>query len=392
MIEIKHKDQCCGCTACYSICPMHCIEMLADEEGFLYPVIDSSKCIDCRACEQVCPIINKKVHANPLKAFAVQNREPNILYNSASGGAYYALAEDSVMNGGIVYGAAYDDKCVVRHLSASCIDEISIFSSSKYVQSTQGDTFSEIKNRLKNGTQVCYSGTPCQVAGLKAFLGTPYDNLFTVDLVCKGVSSPLVFEKYISFMETKYNSKIVGLNFKRKTYGYHSSTMSLDFENGCSYSAGGITDLMMRSFRANICLRPSCSKCAFKGEGRISDLTLFDCWHYQELTGKTDDDKGHTAVLVHTKKGFEVLMRCADKLDVDEIDAEKVIALDGIMVNNSAEIHSERDAFMKCVETRGLNYAVKTFIPIGVMDFLKESSKGILYKLHLLNLVKKYGR
>lgn len=392
MIEIIHKEQCCGCTACYSICPTHCIEMLMDEEGFLYPVIDASKCINCKACERVCPIINKKEYIDPLKAFAVQNKNPDVLFNSASGGAYYALAEDAVMNGGVVYGAAYDDKCVVRHLSASSIDEISIFSSSKYVQSSQGDIFSEIKKRLQNGTQVCYSGTPCQVAGLKAFLGKSYDKLFTVDLVCKGVSSPLVFKNYISLMEAKYNNKIIGLNFKRKTYGYHSSTMSLDFENGYSYSAGGITDLMMRSFRANICLRPSCSKCAFKGQGRASDLTLFDCWHYHELTGKSDDDKGHTAVLVHTQKGLEILARCADKLDIDEIDVEKVIALDGTMVNNFVDFHPQRDEFMKCVRTSGLNCAIKTFIPISITDHIKESSKGILYKMHLLNLVKKYGR
>lgn len=390
MIQIINKRKCSGCTACYSICPKHCIEMRKDEEGFLYPFVNKDICINCGACEKICPVINRvNISASLSETFAVQNKDRSVLYDSASGGAFTAISMPTVLEGGTVYGAAYTKEWEIQHLGTQKIAELSRFRNSKYVQSKQGDVFSEIKEKILNGEQVCYSGTPCQVAGLKSFLKEDSENLFTVDLVCKGVSSPLLFQKYIKYMKEKYDSDIVGVNFKRKTYGYHSSTMSVDFANGIRYSRGGITDPMMRSFRANICLRPSCADCAFKGINRISDMTLFDCWHYEQLSKLKDNDKGHTAILVHTKKGESRLKACTKWLDIKRINLEQVVKLDGIMIENQVIEHPKRDLFMNYIKDNDLIPAIKKYIPITIIDRLKDSSKGFLYKIHLLNLVKK---
>ena len=182
------------------------------------------------------------------------------------------------------------------------------------------------------------------------------------------------------------------INFKRKTYGYHSSTMSISFQNGAHYDRGGITDPMMRSFRANICLRPSCTGCAFKSAIRKSDLTLFDCWHYTALTEKKDDDRGHTNVLIHSEKGMNIIQKCSKTLEITEVDAQKAIELDGVMVNNYVTEHPQRDRFMSCLSNDGLLCAIDECIPIKAVDILKESSKKFLYKMHLMECVKKLSK
>lgn len=391
MIQIDDKTKCCGCTACESICPKKCIQMKTDEEGFKYPSIDLSKCIGCNMCKKVCPIINHKEISGELEAVAVQHKDSDTLYHSAAGGAFSAIGAITIQHGGIVFGAAYDDNMVVRHSSAETIEELVKFRSSKYVQSDIGDTFSKVENELKSGREVCFSGTPCQVAGLKGFLRKEYENLITVDLVCKGVASPLVLEKYVEDKTQEYGSRIVGMNFKRKTYGYHSSTMSIDFQNGQSYSCGGITDPMMRCFRANICLRPSCAECSFKGDHRVSDLTIFDCWHYEKLANKKDNDKGHTAVLIHSLKGNIRIYKCGDLLDIDKIDSQEAIAHDGIMVKDRAKNHDKRREFFEILNQRGLDFAIGQTIPISFFDICKDKSKKILYRLKILNLIKCIG-
>lgn len=390
MISIRDKKNCCGCTACYSICPVEAIRMEKDEEGFLYPIVSNEQCIRCGKCTTVCPI-NKKdeVSSEVVMAIAVQHHDTTILYHSAAGGAFSAIGEMIINKNGIVYGAGYDEQMVVTHSKAETVDELVKFRSSKYVQSDQNTIFKSIKDDLRQGRVVCYSGTPCQVAGLRSFLGKDYTNLFTVDLVCKGVGSPEILKQYVKLLEAKYDSKIIGINFKRKTYGYHSSTMSIDFANGREYSRGGITDLMMRPFRANICLRPSCGECHFKGINRQSDLTIFDCWHYTDLTKKKDDDRGHTAVIVHSQKGLEILKGCTETLDIDPINIDDVIKLDGIMVCEITGVHPNRETFMHVLRESGLEEAIAHTIPISFKDKLIDSSKGILYKLGLLSLVKK---
>lgn len=390
MIQVSDKTKCCGCTACASACPPKCIHMRTDEEGFKYPYVNLSECIACNLCEKVCPIITHKEISGFPEAVAVQHKDADTLYHSASGGAFSAIGAITIHHGGIVFGAAYDNNMVVKHSSAETIEELEKFRSSKYVQSDMGDTFFKVKHELESGREVCFSGTPCQVAGLKDFLRRDYENLITVDLVCKGVGSPKVLSEYVKFMERKYNSKIVGMNFKRKTYGYHSSTMSVDFMNGETYSRGGITDPMMRSFRANICLRPSCASCSFKGVCRVSDLTIFDCWHYTELTGKKDNDMGHTAVLVHTEKGSNRMQLSKKWLEIDKIDVNAAVEMDGIMVSERVKEHPKRQLFFETLSAKGICAAIDSTIPISIFEKIKDYSKKVLHIMGILSLTKKY--
>ena len=388
MINIIHNEACCGCTACFSVCPKSCITMESDKEGFSYPKVDKEKCISCSACEKVCPVVNNVKVYTTNRAYAVQNKDPEILFHSASGGAFTALSAKIIHGGGVVFGAAYMEDMSVHHVSVENLEDIYIFRSSKYVQSSMDDNFHKVKIYLNEGKSVLFSGTPCQIAGLKAYLRREYENLFTVDVVCKGVASPEVLRQYVQLMQKKFGSKIVNMNFKRKTYGYHSSTMSVDFENGKTYSAGRITDLMMRSFTAGICFRPSCEACAFKGVERCSDLTLFDCWHYNSLTGKKDDDRGYTAILVNTEKGYNILMDCNEYLNIDNINLQKAIDLDGRMVWQRTVKHEKRNAFFESLQKNGLSSAVNRHLHISLIERLAERLKPLLHRLGILERVK----
>ena len=395
MISITDKNKCCGCTACYNICPVKCISMEEDTDGFLYPHVNTEKCIHCNKCEQVCPFLNYHEPADSVfSAYTAQYiSSDEVLYHSASGGTFTAIAEDILKSDGYVYGAIYDNSCKVVHMSTNDHREIAKFRGSKYVQSELNDIFQDVKSKLDSSFPVCFSGTPCQVAGLKYYLGKNYKNLICVDLCCKGVSSPKVFREYLKIIKkNKAKAHITGINFRRKTFGYHSSTMAVDFEDGKSYTRGGITDLMMRCFRANICLRPSCAKCIIKGRNRLSDLTIFDCWHYEELTGKKDNDKGHTSILVHSQAGQQLIENCRDVMEIDSVDPDSMILLNGDMFEDCIIPSVNREHFFEVFHEKGLQQAVRATIPITVKDRMKDFSKKYLYKLGLLDTVKNIGK
>lgn len=392
---IENKQaMCCGCEVCASACPVECISMKPDSEGFLYPQVEHEKCISCEKCVEVCPFENYSppVPSMSIKAYAVQHTDKKRLEQSASGGAYTALAEYILKNNGVVVGAEYNyEEGIIRHTVIEDLEELFRHSSSKYVQSRMTGIYEKVKEILENtGKAVLFSGTPCQVVALKRYLKKPYEKLICVDLVCASVSSSKVFNEYKKLMEAKHNSKIKNLNFKKKTYGYHSSTMTLWFENGVHYSKSRLTDLMMWCFTSHICDRPSCENCVVKGINRYSDLTIFDCWHYSELTGKTDDDRGHTNVLVHSPKGLTIISNCKNLLHCEEIDPSESVKVDGNMVEEHQKSHVKRKQFFDELNRNGLESAIKCCIPITTGNRLKESSKKWLYKLGILERVKRF--
>lgn len=289
MIENDIKSNCCGCSACANICPQKCIIMIPDEEGFLYPKVDAEKCIHCGKCKNVCPFENYMEPTDEIstECYAAQyngSASEQVLSRCASGGVYTALAEYILGQGGVTVGAGFDDALEVRHIIISERQQFLTHSGSKYVQSQIDNIYMKTKEILELGEKVLFSGTPCQVAGLKYFLGKDYEYLYCIDIICAGVASPKVFRAYKTILENKYSSSLKEVNFKHKTYGYHSSTMSLVFSNGKKYAHSRLTDLMMRCFTSRICDRPSCEKCVIRGKNRVSDLSLFDCWHYEALT------------------------------------------------------------------------------------------------------------
>ena len=325
MIEIKEKSQCCGCTACSSICPKKAIVMKQDEEGFMYPIIDKSKCVNCGLCDKVCPIENVKENKNSQHAYIFQNADDKIRRESTSGGAFTAIAEYVIENNGIVYGAIFDDKYKVIHKGIDKKEELYKFRNSKYVQSEIGNCYCEIKEHLNRGKLVCFSGTSCQVEGLKNYLRKNYENLILVDVVCRAVPSPLIWKKYLDMRQRQYRD-ISRIMFRDKYYGYKYSNLSIYNKNNDKkqeYDKGVDSDPYLRAFFTNICDRPSCYDCRFKKLHRESDITIWDCFEVEKYNKNFDDDKGTSRILVHTDKGRNIINLLNEKNRVEEIDVEK---------------------------------------------------------------------
>ena len=334
MIEIKDKKDCCGCHACASICAKHSITMQADEEGFLYPVVDKDTCTDCGLCEKVCPVINQSEPCKPLKVYAAKNKNEEIRRQSSSGGIFTLLAEKVIAEDGIVFGARFDEEWNVIHSWTDTIEGIAAFRGSKYVQSTIGDTYRETKDFLKQGRKVLFSGTPCQIAGLKKYLRKEYDNLLTVDVVCHGVPSPLVWHTYLKETHEQLRAKrgvgkntvplymgelpvITGISFRDKTNGWKKYGFKICYtalkaaENSVSKSANIVNseitpfneDIFMKGFLKNLYLRPSCYQCMARQGKSGADIAIADYWGIQRIHPELDDDKGVNLVLINTQKG-----------------------------------------------------------------------------------------
>ena len=324
MIEIKHKKDCCGCHACASVCAHRAITMQADSEGFLYPVVDKSMCTDCGLCKQVCPVIHQPSPIQPLKVYAARSNDEELRRQSSSGGIFTLLAEAVIREGGVVFGAKFDEKWNVIHSWTETLDGLAAFRGSKYVQSTIGSTYKEVKEFLCQGRKVLFTGTPCQIAGLKRYLRKEYDNLLTVDVICHGVPSPLVWQKYIEEMSIK--GSVTSISFRDKTHGWAQYACSLSylepsFEASTSSKVHTLlmprsANVFMRGFLADLYLRPSCHSCPARCGKSCSDITLGDFWGIQKVHPEMNDDKGCSAVLIHSTKG-QVLYNALDKDDVE---------------------------------------------------------------------------
>ena len=309
MINITEKTNCCGCSACASICPKNCIRMKEDKEGFLYPNVDKDICVNCSLCKKVCPIINNiEEKFFKQKGYLVQIKDEKIRLESTAGGAFSAIAQYVLKKNGVVFGVQYDKDFNVIHTYIENEKDLYLYRNSKYVQSKIGNTFKQAKQFLQQNRLVCFSGTPCQIEGLKKYLQREYENLITIDIVCHAVPSPLVWHKYIQLKKNKYGNKITNILFRDKKYfGYKYSQMTLKDINNVDLEYNGVeSDYMLRAFFSDICDRPSCYKCKFKKRYRVSDFTIWDCFITGLLAKELDDDKGTTRVLIHSAKGNDI--------------------------------------------------------------------------------------
>nr|KHM47488.1 F420H2:quinone oxidoreductase [Coprobacter secundus] len=372
MIEIKDKEDCCGCWACVQRCPKQCISMKEDEEGFLYPHVDSTQCVNCGLCKKVCPVINQAHPHEPLSVTAARNIDEIIRRQSSSGGIFTLLAEKVIKEGGVVFGARFNDHWEVVHDSTDTIEGIAAFRGSKYVQSSTGDCFIKTEQLLKQGRRVLYSGTPCQIAGLKRFLQRDYDNLITTDVICHGVPSPGVWQKYLS-EETahqinkgrfvyfrpfrKDEFRIINISFRDKytSWKQYSFTLSLSKTNECGeslcYRRTREENIFMRGFTSDLYLRPSCYQCPTKELKSGSDITIGDFWGIEHIMPHLDDDRGLCCLLVNTERG-QALVNSIDAVQ-HEANYKDIIRYNPSLVRSS-EIPSKRMEFFSGLPKYGM--------------------------------------
>ena len=301
MIAARRAD-CSGCEACANICPQNAIEMTRDAEGFAYPKINPALCIKCGRCDATCPALNfkEKIPVALPKIFAAVYDDDKIRRHSSSGGIFSALSEIILQNGGVVFGAAFDKNWRVIHTAAQNFDELENLRGSKYVQSQIGDVYRQAKNFLKAGRSVLFSGTPCQCAGLKHFLGEDPDNLLTVELICHGVPSPALWENYIG--ELGYAHEVKHVNFRSKRYGW-GSNLEINFSDQGHYFFPNDRNPYGKLFLRSLSERPSCSSCKFRFPNGRADLTIGDAWGIEHFAPEMFDRRGVSLVFVHTDKG-----------------------------------------------------------------------------------------
>lgn len=363
MIQIHNKKDCTGCSACANVCPKNCIRIERDEMGFSYPAVDTDVCIGCGRCETVCPILNPAKENSPLSVIGAKNRDEAVRSASSSGGTFFELAKAVILRGGAVYGCALDSDLVARHVKVEDVDGLSALRSSKYVQSDVGTTYRDVKTALMNGREVLYSGTPCQIAGLKNYLGKEYDGLLLVDVLCHGVPSPGVFEDYLKYLGEKFGSKPVSVNFRNKEKSWKRLYFEVKFENGKRYFTFCGYDRYMSMFLNNVSLRPSCYDCRFTTVNRQGDITLGDFWGIGRKYPERDDDKGISLIIVNTEKGAKAYGEISDKFDTFESDIETAKA-GQLVLSASVKKHPRYDEFFDLYEKQGIKKAAETIVYI----------------------------
>lgn len=387
MIKISKKEDCCGCTACASICPHDAITMVPDALGFLYPQVDMNKCVDCGLCERVCSFNdNYDTSLNLAKPLAYGARHKNMkeVETSRSGAAFIALSDYILEHGGVVYGAGYADHFRVVHKRATTKEERDEFKGSKYVQSDMNSIFRHVKKDLRNGLTVLFSGTPCQTSGLNSYIGKKLrENLYLVDIVCHGVPGPYLWRDYLNYLEKIQGSPIVWVNFRDKQkYGWRAHLESFIFKNG-----GGKMSFTYLFYK-HIMFRQSCGKCHFCNTRRPSDITIADFWGWEKTDPEINkDDKGLSLVLVNTEKGKFLFDAVKESMDVIPAELENCLQTH---LRMPSDIHPLRMQFEEDYNKKGFEYVyLKYNIPQRLQRY-KFKLKMILKRIY--NRIKNENR
>ena len=390
MITLTDKKNCCGCQACAQICPKGCITMQADEEGFLYPHVDKTACVNCGLCEKVCPILHKPQTYPVRETYAAKHTNPAVQLKSSSGGMFSALAEIILKEGGVVFGAVFDKNWNVIHAYAESPEDLDKLRRSKYVQSDIGQTYRQAKQFLENGRRVLFTGTPCQIAGLRNFLGKEYENLLTAELFCHGVPSPAVWQKFLA--ENTNKEKIATIDFRYKRFAWDASFLNIKYKNGTQipqapYFLRPLVNakkgyLFYRFYQlhfgvSNLYERPSCHNCHFKGLDKQADFTMGDLWGVQSTYPALYDRKGISVLLVNTAKARQLLTQL--NLQKQQVDIQKVAANNPYLLT-SVPPHPKRGEFFARYQTENFNKLVRELLNIQAPWI--EFSKKILHKLY----------
>lgn len=429
----SEKEECCGCTACKSICPVNSITMQPDEEGFLYPIIDDVLCVECGLCKTVCPLknevkfdrlTNKEGELEPL-IYAIKHKSDNVRMASSSGGAYTAISDhiidpivkDSITNkvgfnssncsgnnngcsnNSIIYGVRFSKDFNVHHASATTAAERDQFRGSKYVQSDLRNIFVNIRNNLLEGKTVLFTGTPCQTAGLYSYLkklkfnkpntnlsGEVTDRLILNDLICHGTPSPLLWKEYLKFIQEKHRSAVKSYSFRYKGKGWRNYTPMAVFENGKSRIDKA--DIMVYSnlFQSLLAHRPSCYRCKFANLRRTSDITIGDFWGIENSLPKFEDENGVSVMMINTLKGQAIFEDIKDTVAYEKSNTLDCLQRNLIEPNKKPQ---NRELFWGEYFREDFNYVIKKYAGYSFTGRIRRSIINCLKELKIFNVVKK---
>lgn len=335
MLPLK---ECTGCLACVDACGSECIQVVPDANGFRYPKIEKDKCIGCKKCETVCPLLNlsgnsenDSVYPEALAGYIKSN---DIRKGSSSGGIFTALALRILEFGGVVVGAAFDNKLNVSHIIVESKDELYKLRGSKYVQSNVLGCYKKVRELLQKGVTVLFSGTPCQIAGMQGYLGKVYENLVLVDVICHGVPSGFAWQEYLKWQSKRYEAEPINANFRNKCSGWEKFSLSISFQNGIDYKGRLDEDAYMKAFLQNLCLRESCYYCKYKTKQRLSDLTIGDLWGINEIAPELNDNEGVSVVFIQSEKGRRFLETIDKSVNLIHVDSERSVEKNRAMTHS----------------------------------------------------------
>lgn len=392
MIVVKKKKDCCGCYACENVCPKDSIKLNEDNEGFYYPRINQDTCINCHLCEKVCPVLNVELEQEkPQTAHLIQIKDEAIRKESTSGGAFTAIARWVIKRGGVVFGAILDiDSFEVRHRWVDNEKELLLFRNSKYVQSHVNRCYQEVKEFLKEGRWVCFSGTPCQIEGLYHFLGGKrYEKLLLVDVVCYGIPSPGLFKNYMAWKHLQIGGKFRKMLFREKRLCYNYTSVSIFNEDPKrNYHQGVEREQLMRSFFSDINVRPSCYHCNFKKRYRVSDFTIWDCYDVKAFSANFDDE-GTNRVLVHSELGEKVLQDIKDWTKEEQYDDIEKFIKDEIAMVKSVPENPKREAFFADYSAMPMGELMEKWYPLTFKVRMNSFLRMMAFKLGVYNEAKR---
>lgn len=379
-----NKEECCGCSACNSICPNQAITMYPDKEGFLYPDINQKLCVNCSLCRKVCPLQNKvniqNGFENPL-VFAFKHKVNKVRMTSASGGAYTAISDYALELGYVIYGAEFNKNFIVCHTAINRSEEREKLKGSKYVQSNMNHVFKQIASFLKKGRGVLFTGTGCQVAGLRKYLetrGINMEKLLLNDIICHGTPSPMLWIEYLNLIQKK--SKLKTYTFRSKEIGWQGYNVKAQFQNGKCKTNTTAIKIFANLFSTDLVLRPSCYHCKFCILHRPSDILIGDFWGIEKYYPEMDDEKGISLVLINTEKGQKVFDRIRESAEIVESNT-----IDCLQPNlqHPTKLPDQRGQFWEDYYKFGFQYIAKKYAGYSFKERVK---KMIVSSINLIRL------